>query len=662
MELVFKTGEQSESDPFEFVLSDESVDRVGDVIMASGWQLAEFKKNPIALWAHDGRTPIGKWENVRVQGSRLVGRLVLATRGTSNWIDTLWALIEQRILRAVSVGFRPVKAEPMNADRPYGPQRFIRSALIECSLVSVPANPNALSLAKSLTDDERAVLFAEPGKSNRARLPAESGASSRNRKGAAMSTLAERIQEAQEHLVTLRDAYTPLAKRLAGEGDQLTDEETDELDKLAAEVAEEEKGLARLRDAERNLAGRALASGAGGTRPAAPAVGNGAMIKGTKGRPMDLLVRLGVAHLLAHIKRMPVEMVLSDRYKEMEDVQAVHKAVTNPAQTDVAGWAAELVDQAIDDFMETLRPESAYAQLAPKGARFTFGRNGVIKIPRRNGPGLNAPGDLRGAFVGEGNPIPVRRGSIGSISLMPYKMGVISTYTREIANHSTPAIEGIIRQGIIEDTAIALDTALLDANAAIVGVRPAGLLNGVVGVPGTAGGGIEAITGDFTAALGVFTAANAASGLAVLVNPAKVIALQWAETPLGTYPFRDGANAGNIGGLPLITSTTIPVDVMIMVRAADFASATGDSPEFDVSDTATLHEVDGDYPANQAMPDPPVAPAPLPIVGGAPGAGTPAAPVRSLWQTASIGIRMLLDVSWGMRRTGMIVLVEDITW
>jgi HK97 family phage prohead protease/HK97 family phage major capsid protein len=662
MRTIYKTGEQSAADPFEYVMSDGSVDRVGDIIEPGGWQLAQFKKNPIALWAHDNKTPIGWWSNVRVESGRLIGKLNLAARGTSTWIDTLWSLVEQRILRAVSVGFQPIESEPIPNSSRYG-VRFTKSALLECSLVSVPANANALSLAKSLSADERALLFAESGNRQHARsLPiAEPGRrNSQSGKGAIMS-LAEKIREAQESIVVLRDQHAPLAKRIAGEGDELTDDEAAEFDRLSGEIETGEKGLDRLRAAERSLAGNSLIRIPDAQRPASPALITAGHTR-QRGRPMDLLIRMGVVSMLAHIQRKPPEAILAARYKEHDDLGAVIKAVTNPAQTDVAGWAAELVDTAIADFMESLMPVSVYAALTPKGARFTFGRNGVIKIPRRNGPGLNAPGDLRGAFVGEGNPIPVRRGSLGSISLTPYKMGVISTFTREIAAHSTPQIEGIIRQGIIEDTAIALDTALLDASPAILGVRPAGLLNGVVGIPGTAGGGIAAITADIQAALGVFSGANAANGLVILVNPSKIITLQWMSTDLGTFPFRDQVTAGNIGGIPFIASTSVPEDVLIMVRATDLASATGDTPEFDISDTATLHEVDGDYPANQAMPDPPVLPAPLPIVGGTPAAPVAAGPVRSLWQTASIGIRMLLDVSWAMRRAGMVVSITGLTW
>jgi hypothetical protein len=45
------------------ILSDESVDRVGDVIRADGWVLTNFKKNPIALFQHRADFPLGTWKN-----------------------------------------------------------------------------------------------------------------------------------------------------------------------------------------------------------------------------------------------------------------------------------------------------------------------------------------------------------------------------------------------------------------------------------------------------------------------------------------------------------------------------------------------------------------------------------------------------------------------
>src|SRR4051812_45293992 len=93
--------------PLSFVMSDASIDRYGDTIDAAGWSLASFTANPIALFNHNANFPIGSWANVRVEGGRLVGDLRLAAKGTSERIDELIGLVEQGILRAVSVGFQP---------------------------------------------------------------------------------------------------------------------------------------------------------------------------------------------------------------------------------------------------------------------------------------------------------------------------------------------------------------------------------------------------------------------------------------------------------------------------------------------------------------------------------------------------------------------------
>ncbi len=49
-----------------FCFSDNSVDRMGDTIDAAGWDLTDFNRNPVALWAHDSSAPpIGGAVSVR---------------------------------------------------------------------------------------------------------------------------------------------------------------------------------------------------------------------------------------------------------------------------------------------------------------------------------------------------------------------------------------------------------------------------------------------------------------------------------------------------------------------------------------------------------------------------------------------------------------------
>src|SRR3546814_9109633 len=138
----------------------ETVDRMGYLIEAAGWQLKNFVKNPIALCNHESRFVIGHWTDVKVEGKKLIGKLNLLPKGISERLDEIRAAVEAGVLRAVSVGFTSDRdsVEPLKS----GGVRFKEAELMECSLVSVPAKPNALQLATSLnlSDDARSLIFA----------------------------------------------------------------------------------------------------------------------------------------------------------------------------------------------------------------------------------------------------------------------------------------------------------------------------------------------------------------------------------------------------------------------------------------------------------------------------------------------------------------------
>ena len=208
MRYAVKSAPPPGGEPLQFVMSDGSIDRMGDVIEPKGWQLANFKTHPIALFNHDRDQIIGKWVDVRVEGSKLLGRLELAAAGTSPLVDTVRALVDQNILRAVSVGFRPLEQKPLNedADKYFGPFKFIKSELLECSLVAVPANPNALATAKSLglPGDFLAEVFRKTAGPTPRAIPAKPG-KSLVPQATKMKPLSERIEDMRNRtLVSLQ--------------------------------------------------------------------------------------------------------------------------------------------------------------------------------------------------------------------------------------------------------------------------------------------------------------------------------------------------------------------------------------------------------------------------------------------------------------------------
>jgi HK97 family phage major capsid protein/HK97 family phage prohead protease len=654
---VIRKTHMAENQGMEFVLSDATADRYGDVILANGWDLANFKKNPIALFNHNPDFIVGNWERLSIKDGGLRGHLKLAPAGTSPRIDEIRKLIEAGILKAVSVGFRPIEKKPRSASAPG--DLYVKSELVETSLVSVPANPNALAVAKSLkiSDDTLGFVFAKHGNKGRDLVTRGNGKNAETkppliRKRAMENSLAQRIQDTEQRIVKIRDELDAHMKTF--DDANATDEQIEISNGLTEKMGREERTRDMLKSAEARLGVIAKTSNEDppenqgqqmvikNHRPfAVPAV---------KVRPQDYLWRsltVAVKHFNERGARNVLD-VLKESYGEDEATRItmsrfITKAASIPADTTTSGWADTLVQTIIGDFITSLMPISIYPQLASRGGSFTFGRNGVISLPARS----NTP-TIAGSFVAQGAPIPVRQGAFTPITLTPKKMGVITTLTREITEHSTPAIEAIVRQAILDDTAMALDAILIDANAATT-TRPAGLRSGVAAITATAGSGIAAVIGDLkalTSALINGTKGNLRAPVWI-INPGDALAIQLTQAAAGgDLPFRDEIARGTLLGYPLIQSTSCPVDTMFLLDAADFITATGDTPNFSVSDQAVLHMEDT---------------TPLPISS----TGTPAtvaAPARSLWQTDTMAIRMIMDVNWAMRRTGCVVWTQTMTW
>jgi HK97 family phage major capsid protein len=242
----------------------------------------------------------------------------------------------------------------------------------------------------------------------------------------------------------------------------------------------------------------------------------------------------------------------------------------------------------------------------------------------------------------------VRQGAFTSQALTPKKMAVITTWTRELSEHSVPAIEGLLRDGVQEDTAISLDSVLLDANPATT-VRPAGILNGISGLTPTAGGGFAALTGDIKAISGALltgTKGNVRNPV-WLMNPQQINSALYVAAPgAGVFPYRSEIQAGQLGGWPVIDSGTVPLGTVIAIDAADFVAVGGDAPRFEISDQATLHMEDT-----------------TPLDIGTPGSpATVAAPVKSMWQTDSLALRLILPCNWTIRRAGVVAWSAGVTW
>lgn len=139
-----------------FIASTASEDRMGDVIRQDGWDLKAYKKNPVVLFGHDHSKPIGKAHNIRVKDGALTADFEFASAEVDEFAAKIGRMVKAGYLNAVSVGFQPLEVKP----RKNGGYEFLKSELLEISVVSVPANSEALAFAKSLGIDQSRVFAA----------------------------------------------------------------------------------------------------------------------------------------------------------------------------------------------------------------------------------------------------------------------------------------------------------------------------------------------------------------------------------------------------------------------------------------------------------------------------------------------------------------------
>jgi HK97 family phage prohead protease len=141
------------------------LDRMGDKIDQSGWDLKYYKKtNPTVLWGHNIKTerpPIGKalkvWiENRGKKDARLMFKIQFDLQ--DNFASEIFRKVKEGFINTVSVGFNPVEWEEIETKKEssFGGKKYTKQELLELSFVPVPANPEASVILRTMSkEDER---------------------------------------------------------------------------------------------------------------------------------------------------------------------------------------------------------------------------------------------------------------------------------------------------------------------------------------------------------------------------------------------------------------------------------------------------------------------------------------------------------------------------
>ena len=138
----------------EVVISNSKLNAYGFRVLTEGIDTSQYVRNPILLWMHirafrgttDDVLPIGRVENLRIDGDNLIGTVVFDEQ--DEFAKKIKAKWDAGILKMVSAGLDVIELSDDPAMLVQGQTRstVTKSKLIEVSIVDIGANDDALVL------------------------------------------------------------------------------------------------------------------------------------------------------------------------------------------------------------------------------------------------------------------------------------------------------------------------------------------------------------------------------------------------------------------------------------------------------------------------------------------------------------------------------------
>lgn len=634
------------------VATTPGVDRVGDIVEPLGVTF----KNPLPLlWQHQHDKPIGtvKFDKPTKDGITFEAEMpeIVEPGALRDRIEEAWQSIKSGLVRAVSIGFRPIEYAFMDE----GGVRFLKTEVFELSAVTIPANADAVITGKSLdqaaitvikkfdTGAPAATGLPTPGK-NTTKTPGATGSTPHITravgKGTPMpKTIPEQIASFEATRVAKSARMEDIMNAAGEAGLTLDAEQTDEYDGLSGELKSIDAHLVRLRDHEK--ANGAKAKAVDGSSVDAGQASRTATVAATAKKTLPkgtAFTRYAIS--LARAKGNLMQAAeIAKSWDDTPEVATVLKAAVAAGTTTDATWAKPLVEyqNMASEFAELLRPQTIIGRI-PGLRNVPFN----IKIPRQTG-GSSAQ------WVGEGKPKPVSALAFDQISLGFAKLAGIVVLTDELVRFSNPSAEALVRQDLIDTIVQTVDRDFVDpAKAAVANVSPASITNGVTPVVAS-GTTAEALKADVRALFGRFIAANMSTAGAVwIMTETQALAISMMTNALGQLEYPglvvNGLSGGTFFGLPVILSENIPGNLgvgveggrIILAKASEILLADDGQVMLDASREASL-EMDS------APTSPPTA----------------TTVMVSLWQHNMVGIRAERYINWAKRRPGAVQYIDS---
>ncbi|HBO3174920.1 TPA: phage major capsid protein [Pseudomonas aeruginosa] len=640
------------------IASTPSPDRMQDVVEPKG---AQFKLPIPFLWQHNHDEPIGHVTEAKVtqKGIEVSVQLTQVEEPgkLKDRLDEAWQSIKSGLVRGLSIGFSAKEFEQIPGS--WG-LRFLSWEWFELSAVTIPANAEAtITSVKSIDREQRAALGIKSVPVVRVTPAGASAIKSKTIKvpkpqeGNDMKTTAEQIAEFEATRVTKAAEMEAIMAKAAEAGETLDAEQSEQFDTLQAEIAAIDKHIGRLKQMQKAQAANAkpVTEEAGAQRMANVKALDFKEVqvraKNTqKLEPGIAFARAAKCLALGHLEHRDAIGIAKSLYDGQDSIIAatqrlVTKAAVAAATTSDATWAGPLVGDETSvfaDFVEYLRPQTILGR---------FGTNGIPSL--RRVPfrvpliGQTSGGD--GYWVGEGQAKPLTKFDFERKTLEPLKVANIAVATMEVIRDSSPSADVIIRDQLAAALRERLDIDFIDpAKAAVAGVSPASILNGVAGIP-SSGNTADDVRADIRALFNAFIAANNAPTSGVWLMPATTaLALSLMQNPLGQAEFPGiSMTGGTLFGLPVIVSEYIPTAsagaVVALVNASDIYLGDEGGVDLSMSTEASL-QMDN-------APDNPT---------------TASTVLVSLWQRNLVGFRAERAINWARRRASAVAYLTGVNW
>jgi HK97 family phage major capsid protein len=263
---------------------------------------------------------------------------------------------------------------------------------------------------------------------------------------------------------------------------------------------------------------------------------------------------------------MQADAIAKSQYPDAHRVHNVIKAAVAAGTTTDPTWAGPLVEYQTfaGDFREFLRPMTILGKFGQGGIPALRSIPFNVKIHGASSGGA-------AGWVGAGQAKPVTSFGFETINHGWAKIASISVLTEELLRLSNPSADLLVRDLLAGALVERQDADFVDpAKAAVAGVSPASITNGVTAVAAS-GVDAEAVRADVKALMQKFIDAKVAPTTGVwLMNPSMALALSMMYDALGRAEFV-GINmlGGTFQGFPVIVSEQIAATDISMVVASE---------------------------------------------------------------------------------------------